>query len=40
MLGKESSERFVKKQVVLNREHAEAEVRALAHAMRQELEAL
>lgn len=40
MMGKESSERFVKKQVVLSREHAETQVRALANAMRQELEAL
>ena len=40
MLGKETTECFVKKQVVLNREHAETQVRALAHAMRRELEAL
>lgn len=40
MLGKETTERFVKKQVVLSREHAEKEVRELAQAMRRELEAL
>lgn len=40
MLGKESTERFVKKCVVLSRESAEAEVRTLAHEMRRELEAL